>query len=307
LFLSNPGKPILCAHMDWIFDFNDDHIWHQKKDIIYGYNWLNADDRAGIALAVQLYIDNPTSCWLLFTVGEETWMEWATHFCLEHEDFLIDHSFCLVLDRKGAWDILGVNNNYCTQTFQDWFYSVSKRFWYSPSTGILCDADVLNAHINCLNLSVGYDKHHTEAEFINLLEYDNAYKMLTHVLSKTCDPEVYKELPDIYSMSASAYPQSYWRYHWNWYPTDMYGAYDDGSAAFIESTQTTPEYEDTCTFCWWEFYDSELILYPYWKICKYCEKLLSKEERQEALYPLDDPDEEKLFNEKLFNETFYNN
>lgn len=111
----------------------------------------------------------------IFSVGEEV----ASRSVLDAFQAMTEGKqenypcFALVLDRKGSRDIIGAMNGYCSVEFEDALhrFSIQKNHGYRPEMGVFSDADALSEYINCVNLSVGYERAHTKDEctFISAL------------------------------------------------------------------------------------------------------------------------------------------
>lgn len=187
LFLINPGTPLLNAHMDtvqseqcvknlrslrlknWTISAKDAVIW--------------GDDKCWIAIAMEIYEKLWNKVSLLFTRQEETGCNWAREFCTNHKDLVSLCTYCLTLDRRGSWDIIWYQNNYCSLAFQDEIARLTKEFGYKPERGFSSDANHLSKIINCVNLSVGYYNPHQKTEYIKCDELVNAYEAATYIVN----------------------------------------------------------------------------------------------------------------------------
>lgn len=186
LYLINPGTPLLCAHMDtvqredsvknlhtlrlsnWIIKANDAVIW--------------GDDKCWIAIAMEIYEKLWNKVSLLFTRQEETGCNWASSFCLNHSDLVEQCTYCLVLDRRGAWDIIWYQNQYCSKEFEDEIYRLTKDFGYKPTSWLCSDTKHIANHINGVNLSVWYYNPHRKDEFIKCEELVNACNAAMYIV-----------------------------------------------------------------------------------------------------------------------------
>lgn len=224
LYIINPWTPLLSAHMDtvqWTEDAeNMPHIHINKKKwtISYDKSIIWWDDKCGIALAMELYEKYWNKVSLIFSRQEETWHNWATEFCRHHLDLLKQCKYCLVMDRKNAWDIISSENGYCSKEFEDEIYRCTKDFWYKPIHGSISDADAYSNYINCVNLSVWYYNAHTKSEFIVIEELKNAFNAVCNII------ENFQWEYDIYHEPEKKYTSSY--YGWWLYSSYYWGRWD---------------------------------------------------------------------------------
>ena len=186
LYLINPGTPLICAHMDtvqkedsvdrlWTLRLNH---WFIKADdaIIWG------DDKCWIAIAMELYEQLWDRISLLFTRQEETGCNWARDFCTNHRDLVEQCNYCLVLDRRGWWDIIWYENWYCSKEFEDEIARLTEDFGYKPTRWFCSDTGCIAKIINWVNLSVGYYNPHTKNEYVNCNELTNAYLAALYIV-----------------------------------------------------------------------------------------------------------------------------
>lgn len=196
LYLINPGKPLINAHMDTVQSADcvkklktlrlKDWTIKAKDAIIWG------DDKCWIALAMEIYEKLWNEVSLLFTRQEETGTNWAREFCDKHKDLVSECKYCLTLDRRWGWDIIWYNNSYCSKEFENEVARLSKEFWYKPTTWLSSDANHLSKIINCVNLSVGYYNPHTKNEYIKCDELVNTLECVLYILKNlTTDYPIY--------------------------------------------------------------------------------------------------------------------
>lgn len=187
LYLINPGTPLLNAHMDTVqseqcvknlssLRLKNWMIWCMKPAVI---GW---DDKCWIAIAMELYEKLWNKVSLLFTRQEETGMNWAWAFVTSHSDLLAECKYCLTLDRRWAWDIIGYQNCYCSKEFENEIHRLIKEFWYKPTKWFASDANKISKVLNCVNLSVGYYNPHQKTEFIKCDEMQNACEAAQYIV-----------------------------------------------------------------------------------------------------------------------------
>ena len=183
VFSIKPGTPILSAHMDQVQRIAPDKIV-EDDGYLYGFNkhcqvGLGADDKNGIWIILKILqeIDQDTISFI-FSSGEEAGGKVG-------EILLSNHPYCIVLDRKGSGDIIGVSNQYCCQDFQDEVERVGQEFGYTPTTGVFSDANSISNLIPCVNISVGYYNAHTDHEYTSIKDLSNSLnfskKMLENI------------------------------------------------------------------------------------------------------------------------------
>lgn len=231
LYIINPWTPLLSAHMDTV-QREDDTIWmphihinKKKWTISYTNSIIWWDDKCWIALAMELYEKYWDRVSLLFSRQEEVGHLWASDFCRNHSDLLKQCKYCLVLDRRNAWDIISSDNGYCSKEFEDEIYRCTKDFGYKPTHWLLSDADAYSKYINCVNLSVWYYNAHTSNEYIVIEELKNAFNAVCNII------ENFQGEYDIYhEPERKPYCDSYSYYGWyghsSYYGSDWNKEYD---------------------------------------------------------------------------------
>ena len=186
LYLINPGTPLICAHMDTVQ--KDDDVAklstiHQRGDEIKWDNIIiGADDKAGIAMAMELYELFWNKVSLLFTRQEETGCNGSRDFCTNHSDLIKQCTYCLVLDRKNAWDIIGYQNGFCWKEFDEALEKQMKTWWYKSVSWGISDTGNIWKLINAVNLSIGYYGLHTKQECLKVSEYETALRAIADVI-----------------------------------------------------------------------------------------------------------------------------
>lgn len=220
LFLINPGKPLLNAHMDtvqseqcvknlrslrlknWVIKASDAVIW--------------GDDKCWIAIAMEIYEKLGNEVSLLFTRQEETGCNWAREFCEKHPDLIQLCPYCLTLDRRGSWDIIGYSNQYCSKEFQDEIHRLTKEFGYKPEHWLCSDANKISKFINCVNLSVGYYNPHQKTEYIKCEELVNAYEAAMYIVTHLDWSYPIYEAPKFEAKTYNSWKQSaYSKWYYN--------------------------------------------------------------------------------------------
>lgn len=179
------GKPLICAHMDHIdispcvkveFETNGEQI-------VKGFNAagkqtnLGADDKNGIFIALKLIQLFGNDINFIFSVEEEiggVCRDFLRNFSKERTDSI---PYALIFDRKGRGDVIGTNNGYCKEDFENAVLDIADKFGYKRSTGMFSDCDHISEFIPCVNLSCGYYNAHTANEYTVLPELENALNL----------------------------------------------------------------------------------------------------------------------------------
>lgn len=209
--MNNEDVPLLCAHMD--------NVWHETNTtrlqhaqivdwVLKGTTNIWADDKCGVAIALWLWYINPTKVNVLFTRQEETGWIGVERFISKHSDLLAKCKFTIIADRRGAHDIIGVNNGYCTKEFQDALEVIIWQFGYKPTTWVFSDADALSEVMNSVNLSCGYYDAHTERESVKIAEFENCALAIATIVES--------DLQRMEKPTRHKYSGSYWRYDMFW-------------------------------------------------------------------------------------------
>ena len=253
LYIINPWTPLLSAHMDTV-QREDDTIWmphihinKKKWTISYTNSIIWWDDKCWIALAMELYEKYWDRVSLLFSRQEEVGHLWASDFCRNHSDLLKQCKYCLVLDRRNAWDIISSDNGYCSKEFEDEIYRCTKDFGYKPTHWLLSDADAYSKYVNCVNLSVWYYNAHTSNEYIVIDELKNAFNAVCNII------ENFQGEYDIYhEPERKPYYGSYNYYSWyghsSYYGSDRNKEYDwsrsNSRSTYEKKTEKKEEKKD---------------------------------------------------------------
>jgi len=186
LYLINPGTPLICAHMDTVQKVDDVDKLSTVKLKDNKIKWDNiiiwADDKAGIALAMELYEYFGDKISLLFTRQEETGLRWSNNFCTNHKDLIEQCTYCLVLDRKNGWDIIWYENGFCWKAFDEALANHMKNWWYKSVAWGCSDTGNIWKIINAVNLSIWYYNLHTKNEYIDVPEFETALRAIADVI-----------------------------------------------------------------------------------------------------------------------------
>ncbi|WKA53180.1 M20/M25/M40 family metallo-hydrolase [Planococcus shixiaomingii] len=185
---------LLNAHLDTVCGFEENReivkdgtIWTSS------YGILGADDRAGVAVLLELakrltkFGFNGTVKFI-FTVEEEIGLKGAKEVA---EYFLWDVDAAFVVDRRGTGDIVtscGGSINFCDEAFGTFVEEVAKNAnlesWHCTAGGS-SDTRIWASHgIQSVNLSVGYMNEHTEDEVLDVEACYGTFKLLSRVFEE---------------------------------------------------------------------------------------------------------------------------
>ena len=189
----DPDKPLLVAHTDQVQCTSpskaSDFLIEGNIISAPGFG-LGADDKNGVWIILTLLSHSKSSGLpfnFLFSTGEEV----ASFNAEEALGEMIRRgkgripSFALVLDRRGSGDIIGWKNGYCSKEFEEAIYEFAseKGYGFKPVRGVFSDADCLSSHLNCVNLSVGYENAHSSLERTDLRALRHSRKFVWDLVS----------------------------------------------------------------------------------------------------------------------------
>ncbi|BAM48470.1 M28 family peptidase [Amphibacillus xylanus] len=185
---------LLNAHLDIASEITenrevikDNQIWSSSEGI------LGADDRAGIAIILQLAKSLACSTFsgkvkYIFTVEEEIGLVGARHV---EDYFLWGTDAAIVLDRRGTGDIVtscGEFIPFCNAWYGEFFEDVAREEgladWQVTSGGS-SDTGVWAKHgIESVNLSVGYNNEHMKYETLDVEAAYQTVKLVKGVFKR---------------------------------------------------------------------------------------------------------------------------
>jgi len=166
--------PFLSSHMDTV-KRNKTKNYNQCNNIIKSNDILGGDDACGITIILKLLLEKKLTFNWILTSREEIGGIGSKAFCQHNQQLLQNQLYGLILDRKGNSDIICTQNQYGSKELEDNLFIIGKKYNYQPNRGIWSDADQFSQYISCANLSVGFYNQHTNNEYINLLDLENAY------------------------------------------------------------------------------------------------------------------------------------
>ena len=189
--LDNPKLPILSAHMDSVGTADDGflnafvNIFDYRGDrIMKGMGNIGGDDKCGVFLILMKLLENKELNFI-FSIDEEIGCVGIKQVIPKNN--IEAFPYAIVLDRRGAGDIICKNNNYGTDEFEKALAEVGKDFGYVPQTGACSDANTIREYISCANLSVCYHNPHSKSEFVSVIELYNTKLYLDAIIERLQD------------------------------------------------------------------------------------------------------------------------
>ena len=189
----------LCAHIDTMRDSGSEPVvLCSKNGTLFNANGiLGADDRAGIAIALDICDKLSIKPYVLFTTGEETGGTGMAKFINDgHFKDHVDNVYLTVsLDRKGHNEYV----SYMDKT-PDELECLLITHGYSKNFGAFSDGKLLWLAYNVanVNLSVGYNYQHTSDEFLLLESYFSAGNRACRFIQDVTTPfRVYERIVKI--------------------------------------------------------------------------------------------------------------
>lgn len=185
---------LLNAHLDTVYELEVDReilkhgtIWSSSKGI------LGADDRAGVAIILQLTEHLYHSSFsgkvkVIFSVEEECGLVGAREV---NEYFLWGTDAAIVVDRRGNGDIVTSCEgflSFCHEDYGAFFEKVAVEeglSGWATTMGGSSDTRVWAGHgIQSVNLSAGYLNEHTDEELLDVVACYQTTKLLKGVFKR---------------------------------------------------------------------------------------------------------------------------
>lgn len=196
----------LVAHMDTVFKQPPNEIFYDRqKNVIWSPEGLGADDRAGIYAIIKI-LQAGYRPHIILTTDEECGAFGASAIVAEHEEFPADLKYLIELDRRGTNDCVFYD---CENTE---FANYVESFGFCTRYGSFTDISILCPYwgIAGVNLSIGYEDEHSEAERL----YVSALFDTIKKVQKMLDDAVNVKGPYIYvsSLNSKYFPayDKYW-------------------------------------------------------------------------------------------------
>ena len=183
--LNNHNSPLISAHLDQVQTVPCEEV----QKVAGGSVWrsktgLGADDKNGIWICLQL-IDLFPDINFLFTTQEEIGSMGLKSLLLstDIQESLEEIPYALIFDRRGAGDIIGKQNGYCTGEFEEDVSEIGKEYGFYPCFGVYSDCDVLNEYMSCVNLSCGFFEAHSKEEYTVIPILKNTLEFAVDILN----------------------------------------------------------------------------------------------------------------------------
>jgi hypothetical protein len=266
-----PGTPLLSAHMDRVHKKAPDFVFHNGR-YMWGTSGIGADDVNG--------------CWAILKILEMRKQEGLPPvsfvFSVEEESFgrcigdvLIDgeHSekllYGIIIDRRGASDVICDYNDYGTKKFEKAIMDVLSPMGYTACSGSFSDADAISSLMSCCNISCGYYNPHTDMEYTDT-------RQLQHTVSAVC--AVLKRVDSFFDAPEKMYTK--------YTKADAYDYMKYGGTYYNAKPAPKVEYIDPigyCIHCSREVYEGDMV---YDDVCPHCgsemELYLSREDNDKG-------------------------
>ena len=169
----------LVAHLDTVFANPPTDIFHDPiEHVLWSYQGLGADDRAGIAAILEI-LDSGLRPWVFFCCGEEgggIGAKVLAKQCKPNLKYLIE------IDRAGIDDCVFYN---CDNAD---FIKYVESFGFKEQLGTFSDIFFLAPKWKCaaVNLSTGYFNEHSHIEFFN---YEILENTINKIMLMLTDPD----------------------------------------------------------------------------------------------------------------------
>ena len=171
-------KTLFVAHVDTVHREDGANKITKTKTMWYADGApLGADDGAGCALLMHM-LHEDVAGYYIFTQGEECGGIGATYLAEHNKELLGQFDRAIAFDRRGIDSVISHQGwgRCCSDAFAQALSDAlnsNDAFMYSPDdTGVYTDTAEFTDYIpECTNISVGYDKEHTDKESLNILHY----------------------------------------------------------------------------------------------------------------------------------------
>ena len=189
---------LLSAHMDQVKTNGAAKHFYMKDDCIRGYldnnqqTSLGADDKNGVWLILKA-LEDKLPIQFIISRGEETGGVGIKGM----EDHIPSADICLVLDRRGYYEILksGGGTNYCSTLAQCLCNFLGGK--WQTGGGSFSDTQTICKRMESVNISTAYYKPHSAEEYTNWDELQDLRSVIGDVVNNffhyPTDPSVYNK------------------------------------------------------------------------------------------------------------------
>ena len=188
---NNPGYyPLVVAHTDCVLAHKNKEV-RIKDGNLYGRDSLTGkriglgmDDAVGICMAIQLLRQIP-DIKVLFTTEEEIGFLGAAE-AAENIEFFFNVGYMIQADRRGNSDLITHTNGIFSANEQwlDKITPIMLKYQYKEEYGIGTDIGELagDLGISGVNISCGYNKEHTDKEWMSLAAAQNCLDFMEEIV-----------------------------------------------------------------------------------------------------------------------------
>jgi di/tripeptidase len=155
---------------------------------------LGGDDKCGVALALRAACELDRPLAVLLTVQEEVGGIGCQVFARQRRDWFDDVSACLVLDRRGAGDVvveIGGRVLDPVGAFRERVLAAGRAAGVPVREvgGLFSDALILHCEtgLPVVNISVGYHQPHSPQEWVSLPHLRRAWRWVDRILDGTAN------------------------------------------------------------------------------------------------------------------------
>jgi hypothetical protein len=175
---STHHRTLFVAHVDTVHYQDGPNKFRKTKAKWYASGApLGADDGAGCAMLMHL-LHAGVPGYYIFTQAEECGGIGAKHLADAHKDLLKQFDRAIAFDRRGIDSVI-THQGYgrcCSDVFADALsaaLNADDTLMYLPdSTGVYTDtAEFTDIIPECTNISVGYDREHSEHESLDIYHF----------------------------------------------------------------------------------------------------------------------------------------
>jgi len=182
------SRTLFVAHVDTVHREDGPNKMRKTKNMWYADGApLGADDGAGCAMLMHLLHANVAG-YYVFTQGEECGGIGAAYLSENHSALLGEFDRAIAFDRRGIDSVISHQGwgRCCSDAFAQALSDALNShpdFMYSPDdTGVYTDtAEFINYIPECTNISVGYEREHTDKESLNIFHYEALAKTVLNV------------------------------------------------------------------------------------------------------------------------------
>ena len=182
--------PLVVAHTDCVLAHKNKEV-RIKDGNLYGRDSLTGkrialgmDDAVGVCMAIQLLRQIP-DLKVLFTTEEEVGFLGAAE-AAENIEFFFNVSYMIQADRRGNFDLITHTNGIYSANEQwlDKITPVMLKYQYKEEYGIGTDVGELAGElgISGVNISCGYNKEHTDKEWMSLAGAQNCLDFMEEII-----------------------------------------------------------------------------------------------------------------------------